>query len=71
MDKVIFKPKILIRKSKIGKIAKSIGCCDAAVYNAITFRTNSDLAVDIRNVACNKYGGILVKKFPELVEDKL
>ena len=70
MDKVIFKPKILIRKSKIGKIAKSVSC-NAAVYNAITFRTNSDLAVDIRNVACNKYGGILVKKFPELVEDKL
>ncbi len=69
MDKVIFKPKILIRKSKINKIANTIGCCDAAVYAAIAFKTNSKLATDIRDVACNRYGGILVKKYPELVEE--
>ena len=71
MDKVVYKPKILIRKSKSGKIAKSVGCCNAAVYAAIAYKTNSELAANIRNVACNKYGGILVKKFPELVEEKL
>ena len=70
MDKIVFKPKILIRKSKIGKIAKTVGCCDAAVYTAITFKTNSKLAVDIRDVATNRYGGILVEKYPELVEEQ-
>ncbi len=70
MDKIVFKPKILIRKSKIGKIAKTVGCCDAAVYAAIAFKTNSKLAVDIREVATNRYGGILVKKYPELVEEQ-
>lgn len=69
MDKIVFKPKILIRKSKIGKIAKMVGCCNAAVYAAISFKTNSELAVNIRDVATNRYGGLLVKKFPELVEE--
>lgn len=69
MDKVVYKPKILVRKSKIGKIAKEVGCCDAAVYNAITFRTNSKMAVDIRDITCNRFGGILVKKYPELIKE--
>ena len=69
MDKIVFKPKILIRKSKIGKIAKTVGCCNAAVYAAISFKTNSELAVNIRDVATSRYGGLLVKKFPELVEE--
>lgn len=69
MDKVVYKPKILVRKSKIGKIAKSVGCCNAAVYAAIAYKTKSKLAVDIRNVTCNRFGGILVKKYPELVEE--
>ena len=69
MDKVVYKPKILVRKSKIGEIAKAVGCCDAAVYNAITFRTNSKMAVDIRDITCNRFGGILVKKYPELLKE--
>lgn len=68
MDKVLYKPKILVRKSKIMKIAETVGCAQAAVYNAIAFRTNSEMAVKIRNVAVNRYGGIKVKS-PELIEE--
>ena len=68
MDKVLYKPKILIRKSKIPKIAEHIGCASAAVYNAIAYRTNSDLAVKIRDAAINRYGGLKVKH-PELIEE--
>lgn len=70
MDKVVFRPKILVRKSKIEKIAKTANCHEAAVYNAIAFRTHTELARTIRNITCNLYGGILVKKYPELlIED--
>ncbi len=69
MDKVVYNKKILVRKSKISKIAKAVGCSEAAVYNAIAFKTKSQLAMDIRAITCNMYGGILVKKYPELVED--
>ncbi len=69
MDKVVYKQKILVRKSKIAKIAKAVGCSDAAVYNAIAFKTNSQLAIDIRDITCRMFGGILVKKYPELVKN--
>ena len=68
MDKVVYKPKILVRKSKIPKIAKYIGCGTAAVYNAVSYRTNSELAVKIREYACSIFGGLKVK-FPELIEE--
>ena len=55
MDKVLYKPKILIRRS--------------AVYNAIAYRSNSDLSKSIRKVATSKYGGIKVDKYPELIEE--
>lgn len=70
MDKIVYKPKILVRESKIMKIAHSSGCKSrAAVYNALAFKTNSQLAVNIRNVACSLYGAILVKRYPELMQE--
>jgi len=69
MDKVLYKPKILIRRSKISPIAKELGCATAAVYNAIAYRSNSDLSKSIRKVATSKYGGIKVDKYPELIEE--
>ena len=69
MDKVLYKPKILIRESKIDKIAQAVGCGRAAVYNAIAYRTNNKNAAYIRSVACNRFGGILVEKYPVLVEE--
>lgn len=69
MDKVIFKPKILVRKSKINKIAKKVGCCDAAVYKALSYETASQLANDIRKTTTEFFGGILVQKYPYLIEE--
>ena len=69
MDKVLYKPKILIRKSKISLIAKTIGCATAAVYNALAYRANSDLSKKIRETAINRFGGIKVEKYPELIEE--
>ncbi len=69
MDKVLYKPKILIRESKIDKIAQAVGCGRAAVYNAIAYRTNNKNATKIRLLACSRFGGIFVKKYPVLVEE--
>lgn len=69
MDRIIYKPKILVRKTKIEKIAKAAGCSEAAVYNAIAFKSNSQAAIDIRNITLSMYGGLLVKKYPELLEE--
>ncbi len=69
MDKVIFKPKILVRKSKIEKIAKAIGCKDVCVYNALAFRTNSQQAKNIRQTTKERYGGIEVTRYPYLIEE--
>lgn len=41
---------------------KKIGCGQAAVYNALAFRTNSKLAGDIRSLATNIYGGVQVSE---------
>lgn len=67
MDKIIYKPKILVRSSKIDAIAKTAGCNVAMVYNALAYRTNTELARNIRAITKNLYGGLLVKKYPELL----
>lgn len=69
MDKVIFKPKILIRKSKIAKIAGKMNCSGTAVYKALSYDSCSQLSNEIRKTATQTYGGILVQKYPYLVED--
>lgn len=61
MVKIIKMQKILVEEDKILKLAKEFGCCRAAVYNAIAYRTNSKLAQAIRESACNKHGGIITK----------
>lgn len=67
MDKIIYKPKILVRNSKIPLIAKTARCHVAVVYNALAFRTNTELARNIRAITKNLYGGLLVKRYPELL----
>lgn len=67
MDKIIYKPKILVRNSKIPFIAKTAGCHVAMVYNALAYRTNTELARNIRAITKNLYGGIRVSRFPELL----
>lgn len=67
MDKIIYKPKILVRNSKIPFIAKTAKCHVAVVYNALAFRTNTELARNIRAITKNLYGGLLVKRYPKLL----
>lgn len=62
MNKIAKKERILVEKSKISKIMSVTGCGQAAVYNALAFRTNSKLAGDIRNLALNRFGGVKVKE---------
>lgn len=61
MVKIAKIQKILIDEDKIPKLMRDFGCCKSTVYNAIMFRTNSQKAKDIRNQACNRYGGIETK----------
>lgn len=62
MNKLVKKERILVDRPKISKIMSAAGCGQAAVYNALSFRTNSKLAGDIRNMALNRFGGIKVKE---------
>ena len=69
MDKIVYSKKILVLKRKIPKIAQAVGCCEAAVYNALAFKTNSQLAKDVRDITIRMYGGVLVPRFPDVVDD--
>lgn len=68
MNKIVNKTKILVERSKINKIAKAMGCRETAVYNALAYRTNSQMAGDIRSLAINRYGG-LKTEIPTLVKE--
>lgn len=50
--------KILVDKSKIEKLMDKFHCGRASVYNALAYRTNSEMSEKIRNEAINRYGGI-------------
>ncbi len=69
MDKVVFRPRILVRKSKINKIANKVGCCEAAVYKALAYETASDLSNRIRKETTDFFGGITVQRYPYLIEE--
>lgn len=62
MNKIVKTERILVERDKIYKIMAVIGCGQAAVYNALSFRTNSKKAGDIRNVALNRFGGVKIKE---------
>lgn len=62
MNRIAKKERILVERTKISKIMSALGCGQAAVYNALSFRTNSKLAGDIRDMAVNRFGGVKVKE---------
>lgn len=62
MNKIAKKERILVERSKISKIMSVMGCGQAAVYNALAFRSNSKQAGEIRNLALNRFGGVKVKE---------
>lgn len=61
MNKIVRKEKILVDKDKIPQIAEHFGCSRVCVYNALAFKSNSDLSSDIRNTTLNRYGGVRVR----------
>lgn len=69
MDKLIKRNKIFLREGKISKIAQKVGCSQAAVFNAIAYRSNSELAMRIRKVAIEDFGGIIGRR-DELMTDE-
>lgn len=62
MNKVVKRERILVDRTKISKIMTKAKCGQAAVYNALSFRTNSELAAQIRELALSQFGGVLVKE---------
>lgn len=62
MNKIVKKERILVDRTKISKIMTKAKCSQAAVYNALSYRTNSELAAKVRNIALEQFGGILVKE---------
>lgn len=56
--KIIQVPK----REDVKNLAATNKCSETAVYNALAFRTDSELAKNIREQAVNIYGGIQTGK---------
>lgn len=69
MDKLVKRNKIFLRDGKVVKIAQKVGCSQAAVFNALSYRTNSELAVKIRKVAIEDFGGIIGRRDELMVDE--
>lgn len=51
--------KISVEKSKIERLINVFDCSRATVYNALSYKTDSNLAKKIRQKALDYYGGVL------------
>lgn len=49
--------KILVAKPKIDKLMEYFHCGRATVYNALAYKSDSELCKKIRHKALNQYGG--------------
>lgn len=49
---------IQIPPENVQKIQKALKCSRVTVYNALAFRSDSELSDTIRTLALNTYGGI-------------
>ena len=56
------KPIIQVPHGNVDKICKAVRCRRTAVYDALAFKTNSELANLIRNTAISTYGGVKTTK---------
>lgn len=54
---------IQIPPENVQKLQKSFNCSRVAVYNALAYRSESDRAKAIRDVAKTTYGGIETYKY--------
>ena len=56
------KPIIQVPYGNVDKICKAVRCRRTAVYDALAFKTNSELANLIRQTAISTYGGVKTTK---------
>ena len=52
---------IRVRRKTVPKLMSDFDCSEAMVWNALAFRSYSDLAESIRERALNHYGAITTK----------
>lgn len=57
MVKFVRKKKIIVPPDKVSVIAARFGCKRVAVYNALAFRSGSEVAERIRTAAMSDFGG--------------
>lgn len=62
MAKIQKTDKILVDLSAIHKLMDAFGCNKTTVYNALAFRTNSDMAKSIRKTAVDRFSGVKTKQ---------
>lgn len=67
MSRVIRMKKILVAPKEIEKIMEAWGCTKATVYNALSYRSNSKLATELRSAAINVHGGV-EKSIPVMID---
>lgn len=72
MARFIRKKKIIVPSDTIIVIAARFGCKRVAVYNALAFRSKSDLAEKIRTMAVTEFKGrcVSIPMFKEEAEAK-
>lgn len=54
---------IQISPENVQKIQKALKCSRVSVYNALAYRSESDMANTIRSLALSTYGGIETYKY--------
>lgn len=61
MKKLVRKEKILVPRENLKRMIDSLQVSQAAIYNALAFRSDSESAAKIRDTALKKYGGKTVR----------
>ncbi len=57
MAKLVRKKRIIVPVDKISVLMARFDCKRVAVYNALGYRSQSDMAKNIRKMALNEFGG--------------
>ena len=57
MAKLVRKKKIIVPRNKISVLMSRFDCAQSMVYNALAYRSKSDMAEKIRKMALIEYGG--------------
>lgn len=57
------------KRETIYKIMSEVGCSYATVYNALRYGNHSEMAIKIRELALNKYGGKIITESKLVRED--